>query len=126
MRLISAILAGGLFALAAPASAQTASEPNIMTMNNMDGSCGTYWSGASPQGGELIKVTFQNNRDVKVYPAWINLAGYFAVEPEDIPPGGRFSTYTRTGYHWIMIEGIDWHCIQRITIQPETKLYTID
>lgn len=121
MRVFSAILAGGLFAVAAPASAQ-----EIMTLANLDWSCGQYHHGPSQKGGESKKVTFVNTRDYRVWPAWINYAGYFAVYPEEVPPGGTFTTWSRVGHYWIMIDGRDWHCIQDITITADAKSYTVN
>lgn len=120
MRAILALLAAGLIAQPAPV---TASE--IMNVSNMDGSCGGLYRGPSPRSDELKKVTFVNSRADLVWPAWINLAGFVSVVPEEIPPGGKYSTYTRVGYRWMMIDGSNWHCVQHITIEGETGTYTI-
>ncbi|MCB1339108.1 MAG: hypothetical protein KDK10_17190 [Maritimibacter sp.] len=121
MRGMGAVLAIGLVASTAPVAAQ-----EIMTLANLDGSCGGFHTGPSPQSDELIKVTFVNNRAEKVWPAWINYAGYFDVKGDEVPAGGTYSTYTKVGHYWIMIDGADWHCIQRIPIEAGVKTYVID
>ncbi len=120
MKGISALLAAGLIALSAPATAQ-----EIMNVSNMDQSCRTFYPGASPAGAELKKVTFVNNRSEMVWPAWINMGGFVGVYPEEIPPGGRYSTYTRVGHRWMIIDGSNWQCVQNFTIDGGTQTYTI-
>ncbi len=120
MKAILALLAAGLIAQAAPATAQ-----EIMNVSNMDQSCRNFYPGPSPRGDELKKVTFVNNRTEMVWPAWINLAGFVGVYPQEIPPGGRYSTYTRVGHRWMIIDGTNWNCVQNFTIDGGTGTYTI-
>jgi len=121
MRAIFAFLAAGLLAQPAPVSAK-----EIMSLPNMDQSCRNLYRGPSPAGEALQKVTFVNNRAELVWPAWINLAGFVSVYPEKIPPGGKYSTYTRVGHRWLMIDGSNWNCVQHFTIEGDTLTYTID
>lgn len=120
MRAVFALLAAGLIAQVAPATAQ-----EIMNVSNMDPTCRNYYPGPSPAGTEMQKVTFVNTRSEKVWPAWINLGGFVGVYPEEIPPGGRYSTYTRVGHRWMIIDGTNWECVQNFTIDGGTKTYTI-
>lgn len=114
------LLAAGGISLSAPATAQ-----EIMEVRNMDQSCRNVYPGASPRGEEMKRVTFINNRAEMVWPAWINLGGFVGVYPEQIPPGGKYSTYTRVGHRWMIIDGTNWNCIQNLTIQGDTAIYTI-
>ena len=121
MRAILAVLAAGLIAQPTFVSAQ-----EIMNVSNMDQSCKNIYPGPSPASDELKRVTFVNNRAALVWPAWINLAGFVGVYPEEIPPGGSYTTYTRVGHRWMMIDGSNWNCVQRITIDGDTARYEID
>ena len=120
MRAILALLAAGLIAQAAPATAQ-----EIMNVSNMDPSCRNVYPGPSPRGEELKKVTFVNTRADLVWPAWINLAGFVSVVPDEIPPGGKYSTYTRVGYRWMLIDVTNCNGLQYFTISGGTGTYTI-
>lgn len=120
MKAIFAVLAVGLTALPAALTAQ-----EIMSLPNMDQSCRNLYQGPSPAGEGVKKVTFRNTRATLVWPAWINQAGFVSVVPEDIPPGGKYSTYTRVGYRWMMIDGSNWHCVQHFTIDADTRTYSI-
>ncbi len=121
MKAVFAFLAAGLFTMPIGALAG-----EIMSVNNMDPSCGRYYPGASPKGDDLVKVTFVNTRDTLVWPAWINLGGFVSVVPEDIPAGGKLSTYTRVGHKWMMIDGTNWECFQNLTISPDDRTYTVE
>lgn len=114
-------LLAGLIAAAAPVRAE-----NIMGVSNMDRTCQQIYPGASPRSEEIKRVTFVNTRAHKVWPAWITLGGFYSVLSEEVPPGGKFTTYTRVGYHWVMIDGSNWECIQRFTIDAETASYVIE
>lgn len=120
MRAILSFLALGLIAQPVPVSAQ-----EIMNVSNMDQTCRNLYPGPSPSGTELKKVTFVNNRTEMVWPAWINLAGFVGVYPKEIPPGGHYSTYTRVGHRWLIIDGSNWECVQAFTIDGEKLIYTI-
>ena len=120
MKAIFAFLAAGLIAVPTLVSAQ-----EIMNVSNMDPSCRNIYPGPSPAGQELKKVTFVNTRSELVWPAWINLAGFVGVYPEEIPPGGKYSTYTRVGHRWMIIDGSNWQCVQNFTIEDGTRTYTI-
>ena len=121
MRAILAVLAAGLIVQPASLSAQ-----EIMNVSNMDQSCKNIYPGPSPSSDELKRVTFVNTRAEMVWPAWINLAGFVGVYPEEIPPGGSYTTYTRVGHRWMIIDGTNWNCVQRFTIQGDTGTYTIE
>lgn len=122
MKGISAILALGLIAMPAMVSAQ-----EIMSVSNMDPTCGRVYPGASPKGEALKKVTFVNTRADLVWPAWINQGGFVSVVPEEVPPGGgKFSTYTRVGHKWMMIDGATWECLTSFTISEDAASYTIE
>lgn len=116
----ASLIALGLIAGAAPVSAQ-----EIMNVTNMDQTCRNVYPGPSPRGSDLQKVTFVNQRTEMVWPAWINMGGFVGVYPEQIPPGGKYSTYTRIGHRWMIIDGSNWECVQNFTIEGETKTYTI-
>lgn len=120
MRAILSLLAIGLIAQSAPVSAQ-----EIMNVSNMDQTCRNLYPGPSPAGAELKKITFVNKRAEKVWPAWINLGGFVGVYPQEIPPGGRYSTYTRVGHRWLIIDATNWECVQNFTIDADTQTYTI-
>ncbi len=121
MKAILAFLAAALLVQPSGAAAQ-----EIMSVNNMDQSCRNLYRGPSPAGAEIKKVTFVNNRADLVWPAWINQGGFVGVYPEEIPPGGRYTTYSRVGHRWIMIDGSNWECVQHITIEADTARYQID
>jgi len=92
----------------------------------MDGSCANLYRGPSTQSEEMKKVTFVNTRADLIWPAWINLAGFVSVVPEEIPPGGAFTTYSRVGQRWIMIDGSNWNCVQHFTIDGDSANYEIN
>ncbi|PIE07246.1 MAG: hypothetical protein CSA74_07605 [Rhodobacterales bacterium] len=121
MKAIFAFLSAGLLAQPFAASAQ-----EIMSVNNMDQSCRNHYPGPSPAGKDIMKVTFLNTRNALVWPAWINQGGFVAVYPEEIPPGGRYTTYTRVGHRWMMIDGSNWECVQHFTIEADTARYRIE
>jgi len=121
MRAILAALAAGLIVQPIPGSAQ-----EIMNVSNMDQTCRNIYPGPSPASDELKKVTFFNKRSEMVWPAWINLAGFVGVYPEEIPPGGSYTTYTRVGHRWMIIDGSNWNCVQRFTIDADTGAYMIE
>lgn len=116
-----ASLVASLVALAAPASAE-----NIMGVTNMDRTCQQIYPGASPRSDEIKRITFVNTRADKVWPAWITLGGFYSVLSEEVPPGGKFTTYSRVGYHWVMIDGANWECVQRFTVSEDTAEYVIE
>ncbi|MCB1350724.1 MAG: hypothetical protein KDK11_19580 [Maritimibacter sp.] len=121
MRVILSFLAFGLIVQSAPVAAQ-----EIMEVGNMDQTCRNFYPGASPRGEEMKKVTFVNHRSEMVWPAWINLGGFVGVYPEQIPPGGSYSTYTRVGHRWMIVDGSNWECVQNFTISADTATYTIE
>lgn len=121
MRAILAFLAAGLIVQPTIGSAQ-----EIMNVSNMDPSCRNVYPGPSPASDELKRVTFVNTRATLVWPAWINLAGFVGVYPEEIPPGGKYTTYTRVGHRWMMIDGTNWTCFQNFIIQGDNEIYTIE
>lgn len=122
MRGIFAVLALGLSVAPLAVAAQ-----EIMSVSNMDPTCGQVYPGPSPKGETLTKVTFVNTRADLVWPAWINLGGFVSVVPEEVPPGGgKFSIYTRVGHKWMMIDGATWECLTSFTISEDTATYTIE